>query len=265
MAQQQALAVQAGATALELLKSRRADFARVIPKHMNPERLLRIAEGAIRRNPKLMRCTASSLVVGVMEASCLGLEPGVLGDGWLIPYTNSYKGQNGEWQKVEEAQFQPGYQGIEKLAIRSKSVKAINVDVVYQADDFDYGMGSQPFVKHKPSLAADRETGEPICFYCVVDLVSGGQQITIMSNGAVGKIRPARRARTLPPGESTTTRWGRKRSSSGPSSTSPRLLSWRRPSSTTTAARPARASSGFWSRAMGLPCRQRASSLERRR
>jgi recombination protein RecT len=175
-------------TALAFIQSHRADFIRVIPKHLTPERLLRIAESSIRRSPDIAICTPASIVRSVMEASILGLEPGVLGDGWLIAYNVSVK-QGGDWHKVKECQFQPGYQGLTKLAIQSKSVASINVGAVYADDVLDYALGSSPYLKHRPSLAVRAVDTKAILYYCAIKLVSGGKQLTVMSLADVERIR----------------------------------------------------------------------------
>lgn len=181
-----------GATALAQLQRPeiKAEMLKVIPKHLNGERLLRIAESSIRRVPKLLQCTYSSLMRSVMEASTLGLEPGVLGDGWLIPYENSYR-EGDEWVKVTEAQFQPGYQGLEKIALRSGSVRAIHAHAVYQCDAFDYDEGDSPYIKHKRALKrpADLKEEDLIAVYCVVELTTGGKQFTLLPKDEVEKVR----------------------------------------------------------------------------
>src|SRR6266498_1810521 len=135
-------------TALELIEFYRNDFMKVIPDHLKPERMLRIATGSIRRDQKLLACTAASVVRSVMEASILGLEIGVLGEGYLVPYNI---------QGTQTCTFQPGYQGLIKLAVQGGNVSAVQVGSVSEKDlqdpkRFDYGLGSHPFVRHKPSL-----------------------------------------------------------------------------------------------------------------
>jgi recombination protein RecT len=191
-AQQIQRVVEPGVSALDFIQKRKADFLRVIPQHLNGERMLRIAEGMINRTPDLRRCTAASIVRSVMEASQMGLEPGVLGDGWLIPFNVSIK-DGDDWISVKEAQFIPGYQGIVKLTIQSGAVASLNVGAAYWKDEFDYALGSSPFVKHKPSLEP-RGDDVLIAVYCVVKLVTGGKQVTVMSKPEVDKIKARSRA-----------------------------------------------------------------------
>ncbi len=47
----------------------------IVPRHMTPERLARMALTTISRTPKLAQCTPASLVGAVMNCAVLGLEP----------------------------------------------------------------------------------------------------------------------------------------------------------------------------------------------
>ena len=59
-------------------------MAEVLPKHMDMNRMSRIALTTIRTNPKL-EC-AVLLMGAVMQAVQLGLEPGLLGHCYILPY-----------------------------------------------------------------------------------------------------------------------------------------------------------------------------------
>ncbi len=167
---------------LQLLEERRGDFLKVIPKHLNPDRLLRVAASIATRNPKLGACTPVSLLRAVMEASTLGLEPGVLGDGYLIPYG-------------KEAQFQPGYQGLIKLAMQSKMVLSVNAGGVRRGDFFEFQQGSDVFVNHRINIDTFNPDELPYVFYCVMRPTGGEIQATIMPKAAVDRIRARSRAK----------------------------------------------------------------------
>src|SRR5262245_6000224 len=81
-----------------------------LPKHVTPERLARIVLTELRRVRGLADCTPQSLFGAVMTCAQLGLEPGVLGQAWIIPY----KG---------EATLVVGYRGLVALAWRSAQIK----------------------------------------------------------------------------------------------------------------------------------------------
>jgi recombination protein RecT len=176
----QALAKQQFKSISQSLKDNRESYLKVIPRHLDADRMLRVALSAISRDKNLLACTEQSLMRSVMAASVLGLEIGVLGEAYLIPFKT-------------EATMIPGYQGLIKLAIQSKAVAAVNVGAVYPGDDFDYGLGSEPFVRHKPSLKA-KVPGTLIAAYCVVKLVTGEFQATIMGKEEVDAIRARSRS-----------------------------------------------------------------------
>lgn len=124
----------------DLLISRRSEIERALPKHLDADRLLRVALNAIGRNPRLMECTVPSLYRAIMRAAEAGLEPdGVTGEAYLIPYKN---------HGIMEAQFQPGYRGLAKLARNSGSVKKIWARCVFENDQFAYQLGTTEYVKH---------------------------------------------------------------------------------------------------------------------
>ena len=67
-------------------------FARAMPKHMDPDRLARIAMTEYRRNPVLGTCSPQSFFGALMQAAQLGLEPGLVGHSYLVPFKNRKTG-----------------------------------------------------------------------------------------------------------------------------------------------------------------------------
>ena len=156
-----------------LLKKMEPQMALCLPKHLSPSRLARIALTCLRQNPKLQQCDPTTFIASIMQAAQLGLEPGVLGQCYLIPYGN-------------ECQFMPGYRGLIDLARRSGNIVSIVARVVYENDLFNYEYGLQEKLEHKPALD---NRGKIIAFYAVAILKDGGHQFEIMSKNEVDKIR----------------------------------------------------------------------------
>src|SRR4051812_13911554 len=95
-----------------LLEEHKGLIAAALPRHMTPERMIRVALTAIKSNPTLMKCDALSVAACIVQASILGLEPvSFLGEAYLIPFKN----KDGSYS----CQFIPGYQGLIKLARNS--------------------------------------------------------------------------------------------------------------------------------------------------
>ena len=107
-----------------------------LPKHMNADRMTRLALTAFSTNPDLQLCTHDSIAGSIMVAAQMGLEPGVNGQGYLIPY----KGR---------CTFVPGWKGIVDIANRSGR-SSVWTGAVFVGDEFDYAMGDRPFITHKP-------------------------------------------------------------------------------------------------------------------
>lgn len=81
-------------------------LALALPNHMNADRMARLALTAFSTNKGMQECTAQSIASSIMIAGQLGLEPGVNGAGYLIPYKNT-------------CTFVPGWKGLVDLVSRS--------------------------------------------------------------------------------------------------------------------------------------------------
>ena len=147
-------------------------IAKALPSAITPERFARMATTAVTMNPDLGRCTPASFIGALLQAAALGLEPNTpLGQAYLIPY-NNYK--NG----VKEAQFQIGYRGLIELAHRSGEFQSIEAHVVYENDEFEYELGLDPKLRHKPALS---NRGKPILYYAMFRTKDGGFGFQVMS------------------------------------------------------------------------------------
>ncbi|MBU9592718.1 recombinase RecT [Burkholderia multivorans] len=173
----------------QFFESQKATLAAVLPSHVSPDRMLKIALGALRTTPKLMECTVESLMGAVVQCSQLGLEPNTpLGHAYLIPFEKKKK-VGGEWvtEKVE-TQIVIGYKGLIDLARRSGQVVSIAAHAVYEHDHFDYAFGLNEKLEHKPAMSA---RGRVIAFYAIAKLVGGGHAFEVMSAEQVNEIRDA--------------------------------------------------------------------------
>lgn len=142
-----------------LLKRMGPEIQRALPKHMDADRIARIALTAVRTTPKLLECDQTSFLAAIMQSAQLGVEPNTgLGQAYLIPY-----GKN--------VQFQLGYKGLIDLAVRSGQYKAIYAHEVYSNDEFEFQYGLNKDLVHKPSTEPE---GEPIGYYAVYHLKNGG-------------------------------------------------------------------------------------------
>jgi recombination protein RecT len=116
----------------------------------NWERWKAVALHALAQNTKVLReCDAASIVEAIRDSASLNLSPtGLMGEGWIIPYGG-------------KAVFRPGWRGLLRLIRDSGRVSFVDVQIVYMNDAFDYELGTDPWIKHKPILYGEKnESGE---------------------------------------------------------------------------------------------------------
>lgn len=119
----------------------KGQIANALPKHISPDRMVRLTMTAFSQNPALQRCDLHSIFGSVVVAAQLGLEIGVGGQGYLVPYGN-------------KATFVPGWQGLVDLVSRAGRA-TVWTGAVYRGDDFDWALGDRPYVKHRPGAGGD--------------------------------------------------------------------------------------------------------------
>lgn len=145
-------------------------IAQVLPKHLTPDRMARVAIMAMTKTPKLSQCDRASFFSAMMTLSQLGLEP----DGrraHLIPYGTT-------------CQLVIDYKGLVELAMRSGMVSSIHADVVCQNDKFSYKNG---VIEHEPNLREDR--GDVFAVYAIARFKDGEPKAEAMTLKEVDAIR----------------------------------------------------------------------------
>lgn len=141
----------------------------VLPKHMTPERLTRLALTAFQSNPKMSSCSKESFFGAVMQCAQLGLEPNTpLGHAYLIPHGST-------------CALIIGYQGMLDLARRSGHIASIYGHVVKEGDKFEYELGLEPKLRHVPSHDPKRSSYPLTHVYVVARLNSGEPVFTVLS------------------------------------------------------------------------------------
>ena len=148
--------------------------------HVSPERLARVAWGALIKTPKLLKATQDSILFCIAECARLGLEPS-LGRVYFIPFDNSKK-------NATECQMIIGYQGLLDLARRSGIVKSINARCVYESEKFEYKITIEaPILLHEPCLSGEK--GALVGAYCIARFKDGGSHVEYMTRSEIDAIR----------------------------------------------------------------------------
>jgi recombination protein RecT len=165
-------------TIFDLIKRSERQFAVALGKTIDPERFVRVATTTIRTNRALASCNPQSLLGALMLSAQLGLEPGgPLGHAYLVPFKN-------------EVTFIPGYRGLIDLARRSGAVASIYAHAVYDGDAFEFELGLEQRLVHRPT-ATDREDAARISHvYAVAKLRDGSDPVfVVLTRAGVEKYR----------------------------------------------------------------------------
>lgn len=172
-----------------LLKQKSGEIAKMLPKHLNAERLMKVAQIAATTTPALAKCDVASLVGAIGQCAQMGLEPNtVLGHAYLVPFNTKRKDGNGNERWVNSVQVIIGYKGLIDLARRSGQIVSIAAHEVCANDQFELVYGLDEKLIHTPALG---ERGEIIGFYSVAKLKDGGHCFEFMSLHQVNEIRDA--------------------------------------------------------------------------
>ena len=163
----------------------------LLPKHITPERMARVAIDCAIRTPQLAQCTHQSFMGCLLEAAALGLEPGIAGQCWPVPF----KDKSGNYI----ATLIMGYRGVAQLALRSRRVSAIWAQAVRANDRFEYTDYPQD-MKHKRNRSADVEqkNNELVAAYSVIRNDFGHEHFLVLERDEILKIKVSSRAASSP-------------------------------------------------------------------
>lgn len=169
-----------------LIKSKQAEIAKMLPRHLNADRLLKVAQIAATTTPALLECEIPSLVGAIGQCAQMGLEPNtVLGHAYLVPFNVKRKDSNGKERWAKSVQVIIGYKGLIDLARRSGQIVSIAAHEVCELDKFELVYGLDEKLNHTPAMG---ERGRIIGFYAVAKLKDGGHCFEFMSMKQVSEI-----------------------------------------------------------------------------
>lgn len=170
-----------------LLEARKGEIAKMLPRHLSADRLLKVAQIAATTTPALLECEIPSLVSAIGQCAQMGLEPNtVLGHAYLVPFNTKRKDPGGREHWVKSVQVIVGYKGLIDLARRSGQIVSIAAHEVCEADHFELVYGLEEKLEHRPAL---QDRGPIIGFYAVAKLVGGGHAFEFMSRQEVDDIK----------------------------------------------------------------------------
>ena len=158
------------------------EFEAALPPQISVDKFIRTTITAVQMNPDLLQADRKSLLGTCMKAA----QDGLMLDGReAAPVI--FGGKNGK-----TVQYMPMVGGILKKIRNSGELASISAQVAYSKDHFDYELGDDEKIVHKPSLDSDR--GQPIAVYAIAKTKDGAVYREVMSVDDVEKVRKSSRA-----------------------------------------------------------------------
>jgi len=155
--------------------------AKALPRHLTPDRFIRVACTTLMKTPKLANCDQASFFNALLSLSQLGLEP----DGrraHLIPFGN-------------QCQLIIDYKGLVELIFRSGTVSKLHADVVCEQDEFDYDRGE--IKRHTINFRKPR--GPVYAAYALATLKDGTEKAEVLGMEEVEAVRKRSKAANAGP------------------------------------------------------------------
>jgi len=172
-----------------ILHQKKGELAKMLPKSLSIERLLKVAQIAATTTPQLAKCDVLSLVSAIGQCAQLGLEPNtVLGHAYLVPFNTKRKDANGNEKWVNSVQVIIGYKGLIELARRSGQIQSLSAHEVCENDEFKMVYGLNETLEHTPAYG---ERGAVIGFYAIAKFKDGGHVFEFMSTHQIDEIKEA--------------------------------------------------------------------------
>jgi recombination protein RecT len=175
-----------GPTVLDALRGSEQTLQKLMGGNKeDAERFIRLVVTEVRRTPKLMECSVPSFMAAAMECAKLRLEPGVLGECYILPYGR-------------DAQFILGYRGMLTLMWRC-GVTAIAYPV-YEKDRWTFHRDEHgDHYLHVPS--ENPNPGPILRFFGVATLPDGRRIVHVMPKWQIDehmKRSPSAKASSSP-------------------------------------------------------------------
>lgn len=152
-------------------------FADLMAHHqIKPAQFVQIVLTEVKKNPKMLEAYQSnpmSLFASIIHCAELGLMPSEMsGEFYFIPFRD----------RTGKLNIKPiiGYKGITALLYRNKTIKIVTCETVHEGDDFDYELGLEPKLTHKP-LDKIRTNATLTHVYAVAKLDNGEKVFKVMS------------------------------------------------------------------------------------
>lgn len=168
-------------------------IAAALPQHISVDKFKRVLMTAIARDPALyMEADRRSLFNAAIQCATDGLVPDGREAALVIFNTKDRKTQ--AW--VKAVAYIPMVHGIRKKMRNTGEVASAEAHCVFQNDAFDYALGDESYITHKPTLG---DRGAMIGAYAIIKLVNGEVLREVMSRAEIEKVRAVSKSKDSGP------------------------------------------------------------------
>lgn len=166
----------------DILTARRAELDVLLADtDISPDRFIRTTVHALARQPDVLKASKQSILLAVLEAAKIGLEPtGALGGAHLVRFGT-------------EAALIIDWRGYLKLLFRNGMIRSAWAEIVFEGDEFAYQLGTSPSITHIPTRDESKR-GKVTHAYFMAELTSGGKFFEVMTKAEVEDVRKSSRA-----------------------------------------------------------------------
>ncbi len=159
---------------------RSAELAALLDETGIPvKRFIRTVVHAYTVNEQIRSCSGESILLAVLDAARMGLEPtGQYGGAYLV-------------KRGGKATMEVDYRGFIRMAVRSGAIKRAIASPVYAGDLFEWEEGTNPYIKHVPTQGPARggeDRGDLTHVYAIAWLPDGTPQFRVMERAEVNAI-----------------------------------------------------------------------------
>lgn len=121
---------------------------------------------AIKKNPRLMS-DPNGLLEAVKNVALTGLTLNpTINLAYLVP-------------RGGKATLVPSFMGLIEILRNSGSILSMRAGVIYQGDEFDYDLGTNGYLKHKPQLSPAQNTPK-LAAYAIAKMPDGSETFHLM-------------------------------------------------------------------------------------
>lgn len=156
----------------------KSHLVQALPAGIAADRFIRVTLTAIQLQPELLECERKSLLLACLRAANDGLMPDGR-EGTFVVFRDKKRG-------IKTASWLPMYFGLLKKVRNTGELLSISANVVYERDLFDYELGDNERIVHKPATG---DRGKPIAVYAIAHLKGGGIEREVMSSDDIRRVQ----------------------------------------------------------------------------